>query len=139
VDETKGELKGVQLNTTVLGNFKGSNHTAEIALSPNGKFLYQSNRRLQADGTTRGPETIGIFAVDPTWGTLTLVDQTETGGAIQPRSFAIDPSGRYLLVAGEVSNNVVVFKMDPDTGRLTKSSEVNGFPTPVCLIFVPAL
>jgi 6-phosphogluconolactonase len=139
VDETKGELKGVQLNTTALGNFTGSNHTAEIALSPNGKFLYQSNRRLQKDGTTRGPETIGIFSVDPNWGTLTLVDQTETGGAIQPRSFAIDPSGRHLLVAGEVSNNVVVFKMDPETGRLTKSGEVNGFPTPVSLIFVPAL
>ena len=63
VDEVKGELKGVQLNTTALGNFTGSNHTAEIALSPNGKFLYQSNRRLQADGKTRGPETIGILSI----------------------------------------------------------------------------
>jgi 6-phosphogluconolactonase len=138
VNEVKGELKSVQLLAIDPISFTGSNHTAEIALSPNGKFLYESNRRLHKDGQTRGPETIGIFSINPVWGTLSAVDQTETGGAIQPRSFAIDPGGRYLLVAGEVSNNVVVFKMDPETGSLTKSSEVNGFPTPVCLQFVPA-
>ena len=63
-DATQGTLTNVQDASTKLPDFVGSNHTAEIAISPNGRFLYQSNRRLRTDNE-RGPDTIGVFAIDP--------------------------------------------------------------------------
>jgi 6-phosphogluconolactonase len=133
-DATQGTLTSLQHISTELPDFKGTNHTAEIAISPNGKFLYQSNRRLQKDDT-RGPDTIGVFAIDPAKGTLTLVEQSPSGG-IMPRSFAIDPLGKYLLTANDVTNNVVVFRTDENTGKLSKTGKEIKVDTPVCLQFV---
>jgi 6-phosphogluconolactonase len=135
-DSAQGTLTSLQDISTELPDYAGSNHTAEIAISPNGKFLYQSNRRLRQDGV-RGPDTVGVFAIDPQKGTLTLVEQAETGG-IMPRSFAIDPTGKYLLAANEVTNNVVVFRIDENTGKLIKAGKEIKVDTPVCLQFVPA-
>jgi 6-phosphogluconolactonase len=134
-DSAQGSLTNLQSVPTQLPDFAGTDHTAEIAISPDGKFLYQSNRRLKSDDT-RGPDTIGVFAIDPAKGTLTPVEQTLTGG-IMPRSFAIDPTGQYLLTANEVSNNVVVFRIDRNTGTLSKTGQEIKVDTPVCLKFVP--
>ncbi len=135
-DPAKGTLSSVQDASTQFPDFVGSNHTAEIEILPNGRFLYQSNRRLRSDNV-RGPDTIGVFAIDAQKGTLTLVEQTTTGG-IMPRSFAIDPTGNYLLAANELSNNIVVFRIDPSTGKLAKTGKEIMVETPVCLQFVPA-
>jgi 6-phosphogluconolactonase len=135
-DTALGTLTNVQDASTQVPDFVGSNHTAEIAISPNGRFLYQSNRRLRSDNV-RGPDTIGVFAIDPEKGTLTLVEQTPTGG-IMPRSFAIDPTGNYLLAANELSNNIVVFRIDPATGKLAKTGKEIMVDTPVCLQFALA-
>jgi 6-phosphogluconolactonase len=135
-DTALGTLTNVQDASTQVPDFVGSNHTAEIAISPNGRFLYQSNRRLRSDNV-RGPDTIGVFAIDPEKGTLTLVEQTPTGG-IMPRSFAIDPTGNYLLAANELSNNIVVFRIDPATGKLAKTGKEIMVNTPVCLQFALA-
>jgi 6-phosphogluconolactonase len=78
-----------------------------------------------------------VFAIDQEKGTLTLVEQTPTGG-IMPRSFAIDPTGHSLLVANELTNNIVVFRIDPATGKLTKTGKEIMVDTPVCLQFAPA-
>jgi 6-phosphogluconolactonase len=134
-DSLPGMLTSLQDISTELPDYVGVNHTAEIAISPNGKFLYQSNRRLGKDDV-RGPDTIGVFAIDPSKGTLTLVEHAPTGG-IMPRNFAIDPTGKYLLTANEVSNNVVVFRVDENTGKLTKTGKEIAVDTPVCLQFVP--
>ena len=134
-DSAQGTLSNLQDISTELPDYAGVNHTAEIAISHNGKFLYQSNRRL-ANDDVRGPDTIGVFAIDPAKGTLTLVEHAQTGG-IMPRNFAIGPTGNYLLVANEVSNNVVVFRMDESTGKLTKTGKEIMVDTPVCLQFVP--
>ena len=135
-DPAKGTLSSVQDASTQFPDFVGSNHTAEIEILPNGRFLYQSNRRLRSDNV-RGPDTIGVFAIDAQKGTLTLVEQTTTGG-IMPRSFAIDPTGNYLLAANELSNNIVVFRIDPSTGKLAKTGKEIMVETPVCLQFAPA-
>jgi 6-phosphogluconolactonase len=55
-----------------------------------------------------------------------------------PRSFAIDPTGRYLLAANEVTNNIVVFALNQATGKLSKTGKEIKVDTPVCLQFVPA-
>ena len=135
-DPAQGTLTNVQDASTQFPDFVGSNHTAEIQISPDGKFLYQSNRRLRPDNV-RGPDTIGVFAIDAQKGTLSLVEQTPTGG-IMPRSFAIDPTGRYLLAANELTNNIVVFRIDPTTGKLAKTGKEIMVDTPVCLQFAPA-
>jgi 6-phosphogluconolactonase len=135
-DSAQGVLTSLQNISTELPDYVGTNHTAEIALSPNGRFLYQSNRRLRKDDV-RGPDTIGVFSVDPEKGTLTLVEQAASGG-IMPRSFAIDPTGKYLLAANEVTNNIVVFRIDETTGKLSKTGKEITVDTPVSLQFVPA-
>jgi len=134
-DPAQGSLTRLQDISTELPGYVGTNHTAEIAISPNGKFLYQSNRRLRKDDV-RGPDTIGVFAIHPEKGTLTAVEQAPTGG-IMPRSFAIDPTGKYLLTANEVTNSIVVFRVDETTGKLAKTGKEIKVDTPVCLQFVP--
>ena len=58
-------------------------------------------------------------------------------GGVMPRSFTIDPTGSYLLVANQLSNNVVVFKIDRATGRLSNIGKEVKVDTPVCLKFNP--
>ena len=134
-DPLRGTLTPVQRAHTIPHDFFGENHSAEIEIRPDGRFLYESNRRTVSE-SARGPETIGVFSIDPADGTLTPVEQTPTGGSM-PRNFKIDPTGAYLLAANELSNSVVVFKINASTGRLSKTGAEIKVDTPVCLQFVP--
>jgi len=101
---------------------------AEIAVHPNGKFVYSS---------TRGANTIAVFAIDADKGTLTPVERIPSGGKT-PRNFAIDPTGAYLFAANQDSDNVVVFRIDTKTGKLSPTGDILDAFAPVCIIFVPA-
>lgn len=81
---------------------------ADVHITPNGKFLYSSERRRS---------TISRYAIDPRTGLPTFLGTTKT--ETQPRGFAIDPSGRFLVAAGEKSDHVAVFTIDPADGALT--------------------
>jgi 6-phosphogluconolactonase len=133
-DAAEGKLAPVQVLSTVTSGLVTDNHSAEIEISPDGRFLYESNRRVSSDGT-RGPDSIGVYAIDQAKGTLTLVEEKPT--IIMPRSFAIDPTGDYLLSASELKNTVVVYKIDKATGKLSPTGKQVTFDTPVCLKFVP--
>lgn len=85
---------------------------ADIHISPDGKFLYSSNRGPAED-------SISIFSIDITTGRLNLIGHEPTYGK-HPRNFAIDPSGRFLLVANQFSGNIVIFSRNIETGKLTK-------------------
>lgn len=99
---------------------------AAIHIHPKGEYLYVSNR---------GPyNSISQFTIDDD-GLLEMIGEVPSGG-LAPRDFAIDPSGAYLLAANQNSDNIVVFKIKPDTGELTKTSTVFSAPTPVCLKFL---
>jgi 6-phosphogluconolactonase (cycloisomerase 2 family) len=98
-------------------------NSADIHISPDGKFLYASNR---------GENTIAIFSVDIANGELKLLGHQSTYGDT-PRNFTIDPTGNYLLVANQLSNNIVVFKRDAVTGMLTKTDNEVIVPGPSCL------
>ena len=135
-DPAKVLLKQEQVVSTIPKGFTGGNHSGEIVVSPSGKFLYQSNRRTHGPKDERGPDTIGVFAIDPAKGTLTEVQQSETGG-LMPRSFGIDPTGAWLLSANELTNSIAVFKIDPATGKLTATGKSIMVDTPVCIQFVP--
>ncbi|HVG26940.1 MAG TPA: lactonase family protein [Acidobacteriaceae bacterium] len=129
-----GSLKPVQVMPTLTPGLVTDNHSAEIEISADGRFLYESNRRVASDGS-RGPDSIGVFAIDPAKGTLTQVQ--EQTSIIMPRSFAIDPTGAYLLAASELNNTIASYKIDPSTGKLSPTGKQTTFDTPVCLKFVP--
>ena len=100
---------------------KGS---ADIHVSPDGKFLYTSHR-LKKDG-------IAIFSINPSTGLLTKLGYQETG--IHPRNFAITPNGKYLLVACRDDNTIQIFKRNARTGLLTDTGKCINMGKPVCLI-----
>jgi 6-phosphogluconolactonase len=134
-DSAKGTLNRVQTAHTTPHDFYGSNHSAEVEILPTGRFLYESNRRTISD-TVRAPDTIGVYAIDSQHGTLTQVEHADPGG-VMPRNFKIDPTGKFLLTANQLSNNVVVFAVDQNNGRLSKTGKQITVDTPVCLQFVP--
>lgn len=104
----------------------GAQGSADIHLSPDGKFLYASNR-LKADG-------IAIFSVNQETGMLTKVGYQLTG--IHPRNFALTPDGRFLLVACRDSNVVQIFRRDEKTGLLVDTGKTIEISKPVCLKFI---
>jgi len=125
-DPATETMHPLQTTSTLPEGFSGRNDDAEIRVHPSGKFLYASNR---------GHESIAVFAIDPTKGTLKVVEYTPTGGK-EPRGFAIDPTGTLLFAANQKSDNIVVFKIDPVTGRLTPTGKVLEAPTPVAVTFL---
>lgn len=102
--------------------------SADIHVSPDGKFLYASNRGKE--------NNIAIFKINPTTGKLSSVGYQSTMGEI-PRNFCIDPTGNYLLAANQETNNIVIFKRDKATGLLTYTGEQLSIPKPVCLKMTP--
>lgn len=135
-DATKGTFTKLQDARTLKTDFIGSNDSAEIAIHPNGKFLYESNRRFRGPDMW-GPDSIGVFAIDPTKGTLTEIEQVAPQGTM-PRQFAIDPTGGYLFAANELTGNVALFRIDGTTGRLSSTKTGLKIDVPVCVVFVPA-
>jgi 6-phosphogluconolactonase len=134
-DGASGTFTKVQEARTLQPDFVGSNDSAEIAIHPNGRFLYESNRRFRGPDLW-GPDSIGVFAIDPVKGTLSEVEQVAPQGTM-PRQFAIDPTGGYLFAANELTGNVVLFRIDSTTGRLSATKTELKIDVPVCIVFVP--
>jgi 6-phosphogluconolactonase len=76
-----------------------------------------------------------VFAIDSRTGKLQPIEHVSTEGK-WPRNFVIDPAGTFLLVANQHTDNVVSFRIDARTGRLTRSGHVAEVPAPVCLKFL---
>jgi 6-phosphogluconolactonase len=125
-DSDSGTLHRLQTISTLPKSFTGQNDDAEIQMYPSGKFLYASNR---------GSDTIAVFAIDSSKGTLTPIEYTPTQGKI-PRSFEIDPTGKFLFAENQKSDNVVVFGIDAKTGHLTPTGKVLDVGSPVCVKFL---
>jgi 6-phosphogluconolactonase len=85
--------------------------------------------------SNRGHNSIAVFSVAPSTGALTL-DQVISTDGDWPRNFTLDPTGAFLLVANQRSDNVVVFNIDQSTGRLTPTGNNYQLPSPVCLKFL---
>ena len=122
-DYLNGQLYQKQVITADTLYARGS---ADIHLSPDGRYLYASNR-LKGDG-------LAIFAVHPEDGTLAKVGYQPTG--IHPRNFSITPNGRYLLVACRDSYMIQVFLRNEETGLLTPTRQDIHLSQPVCIQFV---
>lgn len=125
-DKKLGALKELQTVPALPQDFTGESYGADIHVSPDGRFLYASHR---------GHDSLVVHAIDSS-GRLTYVEHVPTRGR-WPRNFAIDPTGRYLLVANQHTNDIFTFQRDLQTGKLTPVGEALELPTPVCLLVVP--
>ncbi len=125
-DYKNGSLVAKQSISTLPADFKGDNSCADIHISPDGKFLYGSNRFH---------DTIVIYSIDPKTGTLTYIGEQSVMGKV-PRNFMIDPTGNFVLVANQKTDNIVIFKRDKVKGTLTPTGKEIAVPTPVCLKMV---
>jgi len=122
-----GTLSKIQETETTDKGFSGKIDAADIHISPDGKFLYETNRG--------DANTISAFAVQAN-GKLTFVSRDSTLGK-GPRNFVIDPSGKYLLVGHQYTNNVVIFERNKKTGTLKDTGKRIELGSPVCLVFAP--
>lgn len=120
----RGKLVPFQTISTLPSAYKGPGSGADIHISPDGKFLYASNRDKL--------NNIAIYSIDRKKGQLVKKGEQPSGGKT-PRNFMIDPEGNFLLVANQNSDNVVVFKRNKLTGLLKATGQEIKVPKPVCL------
>jgi 6-phosphogluconolactonase len=122
-DAEWGSLSQIETVSMLPEGFAGDNSGAEVVVSPDGRFVYASNR---------GHDSIAIFAAGGDG--LTLVGHEPTQGK-SPRGFNLDPTGSWLLVANQRSDSIVIFRRDTDTGLLSATDQVVHSPTPVAIVF----
>jgi 6-phosphogluconolactonase len=122
-------LESKQTLSTLPADFKGTNACAEIRLHPTHRFLYVSNR---------GHDSIAGFRIDKTTGELTSLGQTPTEKT--PRSFDIDPSGKFLFAAGESSGRLAAYRVNDMLGTLERTAtyEVGKMPWWVMAVRLPS-
>lgn len=114
----------VQHVSTHVPGTKGPFRSADIHLSPDGKFLYATNREAERN--------IAIFSINQSNGRLQLLGNVPTQGE-EPRNFIVEPTGNYVLVANQETNNIVVFKRDAQSGGLKATGVQVQVPLPTCL------
>jgi 6-phosphogluconolactonase len=128
VDTLTGALTKFQTISTLAEGNSNEASCADIHIAPSGNYLYASNR---------GPfNNIAMYSINSKTGELSLIGHQSVKGKT-PRNFIIDPSGTYLLVANQDSDNVVTFRIDQETGKLIDIGVEASMPAPVCLKFLP--
>lgn len=127
VDKKTGGLKERGVLSTLPAGATGDAGCAEVQVSPDGKFLYCSNRYEQ--------NTIAIYSIDQASGQLKSLAFPSTLGK-HPRYFCFDPTGKWLLVANRDNDQVVLFQVDRGTGLIKDSGKRISIPSPVSLLFI---
>lgn len=125
-DGQTGALTRGESVSTLPDDFEGDSYCADVHISPDGRFLYGSNR---------GHNSIVVCEIAQDSGKLTPIQHISTEGE-WPRNFTIDPTGKFLLVANQHTNNIAVLKIDQASGKLSSTGKNYDIPTPVCLQFL---
>ncbi|MFJ9626090.1 lactonase family protein [Streptomyces sp. NPDC101175] len=133
-DAREGALEAAQTLPSTAPTATGDSRGGEIAVSPDGRFVYASNRSGAGDSSPGGPgpDSITVFAVDD--GTLTPVGRASAEG-VRPRFFCLAPDGGRMYVANERSHSVVAFDIDAGTGLPHPNGTVVRTGSPVCVLF----
>lgn len=126
LDEATGKLSIIDAKPAVPAEARDSNHCADIQISPDGRFVYGSNR---------GHDSVVIMAVDQQTGSLSLVGYIPCGGAT-PRNLALTPSGGHLFSANQNGDRISIFARDADSGILTDTGRAIEIGTPMCVKIV---
>ena len=101
-------MKELQFVDALPADFKQQPAAADLHVTPDGRFLYGSERKTS---------TLAGYRIDPEKGTLAPIGHFATEKT--PRGFNIDPRGRFLLSVGLDSNAMTVYRIDPQSGALT--------------------
>jgi 6-phosphogluconolactonase len=125
-DANNGTLKWLSEAPLRDSAFTGTSTGAELAVDRTGRFLYASNR---------GEDVLVVFAIDAASGGLTFVQRIGCGGK-NPRDFTLDPSEKWLVVANQDTQNVVVLARDPHSGKLSQTGRSYHVGAPVGVLFV---
>ena len=126
-DYHKGHLQEIQTISSLPKNFNQFFTSADIHISNDGNFLYTSARDSS--------NTIAVFKIDQLTGKINLLAQQSTLGKT-PRNFNLDPSGKFLLVANQNSDDIVIFKVDSKTGLLSDTGKRISVGNPVCIKWI---
>jgi 6-phosphogluconolactonase len=124
--------QGLLVNTntpvkTIAADFPAEKNTAaELAISPDGLYLYASNR---------GEDSLVVFSIRPKDGKLDPIQRISCGGKT-PRHFTIDPTAQWLLCGNQDSATVTVFRRDAATGKLTGPTQTVSLDSPLYTLFV---
>ncbi|KIL34957.1 hypothetical protein SD71_16530 [Cohnella kolymensis] len=122
--EEPGTLHKQETVSTLPASFDGESTAAEIVLSPDGRFVYASNR---------GDDSLAIFNLDEVTGELVSAGYVSSRGR-NPRHFTLTPDGQWLLAANQDSNTVVLFRVDMDSGLPIFTGTVLPISKPVCIL-----
>ena len=125
-DTELGSLETVQEIVMRPADFQGITGGDDIVIDRESRFAY---------ATDRFDDIVVTFSISPTDGKLTLVDRMPCGGKV-PRHLTLDPSGKWLLIANQVSDNISVLARDAKTGKLTDAGKSFPLSRPQCLVFV---
>ena len=125
LDAATGQMELLDTQPTVPAEGRADNHCADIQISPDGRFIYASNR---------GHDSIVIHAVDQDSGMLSLVGHTPCGGAT-PRKITLTPSGNILMCANQNGDCIAIFRRDPESGALSDTGRAISVGTPMCIQF----
>jgi 6-phosphogluconolactonase len=122
----------IQVQTISLSpeGFHGTAEGGDVHASPDGRFLYASNRGEANE--------IIVFEINSKTGKLNYVERKSSVGK-SPRNIAIDPSGNYLLVANQKSDDIYIFHIHQQTGKLTTTDSKIDVGNPCCLKFATAI
>ena len=118
-----GLLTETQTIATLPEDFEGVSHTADIKLTPDGRFAY---------GTNRGHDSLASYRVMQD-GTLELIDITASLGG-GPQNLAITPDGRMLICANMAGGNLALFHIDEEKGSLAPVGKVHQLTAPSCIM-----
>ena len=123
LDGTSGALALIDVKPAVPAEAREHNYCADIQISPDGRFLYGSNR---------GHDSVAVFSIDQESGKLASEGFTPCGGAT-PRNLCLTPTGRHLFSANQNADRISIFSRDAQTGRLVDTGRAIEIGTPMCV------
>jgi 6-phosphogluconolactonase len=118
-----GRTAPIAVTGTLPDGWAGESTCADLAVSPDGRFVYVANR---------GHDSVAVFAVVEETGELTLLQHIATGGKT-PRHITLDLTSTLLLVANQDGDLVTSFRRDPSSGRLADEGQRSDIGTPMCV------
>lgn len=125
-DPDSGRLTAGPTASTLPADFSGTSFCADVAITPDGRFLY---------GTNRGHDSIAVFRIGAD-GRLERLAIVASGGK-GPQNIAITPDGGLLLCANMPGHSLAVFRIDRDSGGLTAVGEPVAIHSPACIRMLP--
>ncbi|PPA70689.1 6-phosphogluconolactonase [Jeotgalibacillus proteolyticus] len=125
-NQEDGSFEIIQTIKAIPEDFKENSQGSAIHVSSDGRFVYAGNR---------GHDSIAVFEIEQNSYKLELVEYAPSGGN-WPRDFVLDPTEKFLITTNQESSNAVLYKRDPETGKLTETGSSISVPDPVCVKFL---